>query len=260
MASPRVAVIGDGLIGRSVRLAWERAVTDARVVSLEAGDDPSLVSSADIIILATPVAAILEWLPRLPALAADAQLIMDTGSTKRAISDVARAVSLPRFVPGHPMAGGATSGPAHARADLFDRRPWLLVDATVPAALHDEATAFVTTLGATAVWLPDATTHDTIVAAVSHLPQVVSSVLRSTIIDAVGEEGVRLAGAGYRDTTRLAASAATLWAPILATNADAIAPLLRQVARELDAAADSLTDHAAVDALFTRAQRHLPDP
>ncbi len=260
MTSPRLAVIGDGLIGRSIRLAWERAVPDAHIDSIDAGDDPAALANADIVVLAAPVAAIVEWLPRLPALAPRARLITDAGSTKRTICGTARVVGLPRFVPGHPMAGGTASGPAHARADLFDGRPWLLVDDTVPTGLHDEATAFVAALGAAPVWLPDAATHDAIVAAVSHLPQVVSSVLRSTIIDAVGEEGLHLAGGGYRDTTRLAASAVSVWAPILETNADLIAPLLRQVARELDAVTDRLTDHGAVTALFARAQRHLPDP
>ena len=78
--------------------------------------------------------------------------------------------------------------------------------------------------------------------------------------ETVGAEGIRRAGAGLRDTTRLAASQASVWAPILATNAVAVAPLLRALARELDAAADSLADAHAIERLFDRAHRFSFDP
>ena len=106
----------------------------------------------------------------------------------------------------------------------------------------------------------DGAAHDRLVAAISHLPQVVATALLARVGEAVGADGLRHAGAGLRDTTRLAASAPSVWAPILGTNAAALAPLLRALARDLDAAADTLDDAGAVTALFTRARRFRFDP
>ena len=118
------------------------------------------------------------------------------------------------------------------------------------------ATGFVRGLGAVPVPLDDnGDEHDRLVGAISHLPQVVASALLARVGESVGPGGVKFAGAGLRDTTRLAASHASVWAPILATNATAVAPLLRALASDLDAIADSLTDAGAVERLFERAHR-----
>jgi prephenate dehydrogenase len=87
-----------------------------------------------------------------------------------------------------------------------------------------------------------------------------ASVLLARVGESVGADGLRHAGGGLRDTTRLAASHASMWAPILETNAASIAPLLRDLARDLESAADGLTDRARVDALFARAHRFTFDP
>lgn len=258
----RLVVIGDGLIGRSVQLAWLRQAPGAEVRALEAGDDPAALAAADIVVVATPVDAILAWLPRLAALAPRARLITDVGSTKAAVALAAREAGLSRFVPGHPMAGGSTSGPGAARADLFDGRSWFLCAKDCPPPLVGEAEALVRALGATPVVLPadDGRAHDALVAAISHLPQVVATALRARVGAQVGADGLRHAGAGLRDTTRLADSSAAMWRPILATNASPVAALLRALARDLDGIADQLADAGAVDALFARAQQFPFDP
>lgn len=257
----RLAIVGDGLIGRSIRLAWQRHAPGAEVASFDRGDDLSGLASATIVVLATPVDAIVDLIPRLGTLAPQARLLTDTGSTKLAIVAAARRAGLERFVPGHPMAGGTLSGPSGAHATLFDGRTWFLVTGGVDDEVVERATAFVSALGAVAAPLDDSgAAHDRLVAAISHLPQVVASALLAQVGETVGPEGMRFAGAGLRDTTRLAASQTAMWAPILATNADRIAPLLRDLARELEGAADRLSDAESVARLFARAHRFTFDP
>lgn len=257
----RLAIVGDGLIGRSVQLAWRRRHPGAGVVALDRGDDLAALRSADAVVLAAPVDAILALLPRVAMLAPAAAFITDTGSTKQAIVAAAAEAGLARFVAGHPMAGGTSTGPAGARPDLFDGRPWFLLSGGAAADARQLAQAFVRDLGAEAVPLEDdGVEHDRLVAAISHLPQVVATALRARVGETVGAEGLRFAGAGLRDTTRLAASQASVWGPILASNAPALAPLLRALARDLDEASQRLEDGGATERLFARAHQFTFDP
>lgn len=257
----RLAIVGDGLIGRSVRLACLRRDPSATIVSLDRGDALDALAEAAIVVLAMPVDAILAMLPSLPALAPAARLVTDTGSTKRRIVEAAHAAGVANFVAGHPMAGGTSTGPEDARASLFDGRPWFLLTAPASTEAVARATEFVSGLGAVPVPLADnGDEHDRLVGAISHLPQVVASALLARVGEAVGPAGVRFAGAGLRDTTRIAASQASVWAPILATNAAAVAPLLKALARDLEAIADDLADAGAVERLFDRAHRVTFDP
>lgn len=267
-ASPRVlGVVGLGLIGTSVALAARRRWPDLRVIGVDrpsvllqptvtgaldiASPDLPALASADIIVLATPVDAIAATLARLAAIATDAQLIIDTGSTKRDIMRAAAAAGLQTFVGGHPMAGGAHAGADFARADLFDEQRWFVVDG-LAAERSAAADAFVAGLGARPERV-DAETHDAVMAAVSHLPQVVASVLMTVVGHAVGEAGeTRLAwaGGGLRDTTRLASSSPEMWTSLLASNADQVAPLLLEVSERLGALAGDLRDAPAVARAF----------
>ena len=149
------------------------------------------------------------------------------GSTKRAIVDAARALP-PRFtfVGGHPLGGAAKGGLEHARPDLFTNRPWLLTpsgDGTSDAV--DKLSTFVRALGADPRILPVAA-HDRLLGYLSHLPQLTASALMQVIGDAVGGDGLALAGRGLLDTTRLASSPADIWKDIAATNGDEIRPAL----------------------------------
>jgi len=259
----RIAVVGLGLIGMSIALAIRRAQLDAtligvdhlevarhpRVVETFTTSTPALdaVADADLIIVATPVQAIIETLPRLAAIA-PGTVVTDAGSTKRAIMRAAQAAGLAQFVGGHPMAGSDRTGPDAARADLFDARPWFLIGA--PAAVT-EIGGFVRSLGATPVFMSDdGSEHDRTMAAISHLPQVVVSALMARVGETIGPDGLVYAGSGLRDTTRLAASEASVWQSVLATNADALQPLLLQLAADLQAIAGDLDDPASVRRLF----------
>jgi prephenate dehydrogenase len=250
-----IAVVGPGLIGRSVSLAARRADPEARVIEIDRGDSLDAAAGADVIVLAAPVDAILEII-RSRAELLRGSVTLDTGSTKQAIVYAARDAGLERFIGGHPMAGGATSGPDCARADLFDGRPWFLIPHRADPEALIVARGFVERLRATPVVLDDdGALHDRVMAAVSHLPQVVSSALIAVAGSSAGEH-LAWAGEGLVDTTRLADSSASMWQGILATNTAALAPLLRRLAATLSEAADHLDDPVFVRALFDRAQHH----
>lgn len=267
-ASPRVlGIVGLGLIGTSVALAARRRWPDVRIVGVDrpqvllqsavvaafdaAAPDLHALAEADILVLAAPVDAICETLPRLPEAAPRVHLVIDTGSTKRTIMTAARDTGLETFVGGHPMAGAARGGAALARADLFDDQTWFLVEGLrpAPAAL---ARTFVEGLGAHTQGV-DAKAHDAVMASVSHLPQVVASVLMTVVANAAKADGLGWSGAGLRDTTRLASSPPDMWTSVLASNADLVAPLVADLGARLQALAGQLHDAREVERVFRAA-------
>jgi prephenate dehydrogenase len=153
------------------------------------------------------------------------------------------------------MAGAAAAGPANARADLFDTRLWFLVTHRAEADAIRTARSFVTALGARA-WLleDDGSEHDRMMAAVSHLPQMVAAALMVVAADAAGER-LTWAGSGLRDTTRLADSDAAMWQSIADTNAANLRPLLLEMAARLRRLADQLGDGTSVSELLDAANR-----
>jgi prephenate dehydrogenase len=252
----KIAIVGAGLIGTSVALAAERAWSDLTLTALDRGDTLGAAVGADVIVLATPVNIILDII-RHEASHFGNSLILDTGSTKRTIIRAARDAALANFVGGHPMAGAASTGPAAARADLFDGRPWFLVHADAGSAAAKQAQAFVHALGATPVMFSDdGAEHDSVMAAVSHLPQIVSTALMKVVGDAAGEAGLRWSGTGLRDTTRLAASSASVWEGVLVQNKTELRPLILKLADTLREAADRLEDPVAIQELFAAANRY----
>ncbi len=175
-------------------------------------------------------------------------------SVQRAVHDdlVQAGIDLARVCGSHPMAGKEQSGPAAASASLFLGRPWVLcpsahTSADALAAVRDVASR----CGAEPVELT-AEEHDAAVALVSHLPQVAASAV-AAVLAAQGEE-LALAGPGLQDTTRIAASDPALWVEVLRENAAAVAPLVRELSRELAAAADALdrADAGALEDLLRR--------
>ena len=239
----KIGIVGLGLIGGSIaikaRELWPASLviavdnkdvleTAMRLHAIDvAAEDLIVLAEADLVVLAAPVKqniALLEELDehvRVPA------VVTDTGSTKRDI--VAAARSLPprfTFIGGHPLGGAARGGLEHARPDLFTGRPWLLTpSAETRGDGMEKLTAFVRALGAEPRTLTvDA--HDRLLAFLSHLPQLTASALMQVVGDAVGQDGLALAGRGLADTTRLASSPADIWKDIAATNADEVGPAL----------------------------------
>lgn len=255
MTESSLAIVGPGLIGTSVALAARRRWPSLDIRTIDRGEPLDRIGDALVVMLAAPVDAILQILPALPKAISPHALVIDTGSTKRAIMIAAAMAGLRQFVGGHPMAGGTTFGPDAARADLFDGRTWFLANPDAPDAVR-RAVKFVEALGARPVVLADyGEEHDRLMAAVSHLPQVTASTLMAIVTRVVGEGNLQWAGSGLRDTTRLAASHPEMWQGILATNREELRPLLKYLASELSSFADRLDDADAVKALFDEAAR-----
>ena len=265
-------------IGGSIGLAAKRRVLAGRVLgvgrqqatldvarSLGAIDEGTtdLLQAAgrsDVVVFCTPVDAIAGQVLAAAPLCRPGTLLTDAGSTKAAIvyGVETRIPDGVAFVGSHPLAGSEKRGPEHARADLFDGRPWILISGDADPDLLDRADRFVGALGATPVVVQDnGELHDRIVAAVSHLPQLVATTLLARVGESAGEAGLAWAGAGLRDTTRLAESGPAIWRSIVGTNREAIRPLLKAMAADLDALADRLDDPEAIDRLFARAHRWL---
>lgn len=248
-----LAIVGPGLIGTSVALAAKRRWPDIQIRTVDQGDSLSAIGNARVVVLAAPVSAILGIIPNLPLVISPQTLVIDTGSTKRAIMQAAGAARLTQFVGGHPMTGGTTA--AEARADLFDARPWFLTNPEAPDAVA-RASRLVEGLGARPVVLSDhGEEHDRLMAAVSHLPQVTATMLMSVVARAVGAGNLEWSGSGLRDTTRLASSTAAMWQSVLASNSHELKPLIKYLASELAAFADRLEDPDAVRQLFDEANR-----
>ena len=218
------------------------------------------VGQADLIVLATPVRAILELVPRVGALAPAGCLLMDLGSTKARIVEAMEA--LPphlQAVGGHPMCGKETSGVVAAEADLYEGATFVL---TPLQRTRSEALALaqelVEAVGARPL-LMDAERHDRLVATVSHLPYLLSVSLVATAEEMAAEDELiwELAASGFRDTSRLAASDVTMMLDILLTNRQAVGEMVSRFAHQLSAIAHLLeaNDEWGLRSLMEQAQK-----
>lgn len=241
-----VLVVGAGLIGASVGLGLRALGVDVRLqdpsrttvaLARDVGagrpaapddDEPALV-----VVAAPPdvtAAVVREQLERHPH-----AVVTDVASVKGHVLAELRAsgAALDRYVGSHPMAGRERSGPSAAVPDLFLGRPWVIAESpeSDPAAVL-AVRALAVDLGAVPVTM-DADAHDAAVAAVSHVPQVVSSLVAARLVD-VDERSLGLAGQGLRDVTRIAASDPELWTSILAANSAAVRPILASLRADLD--------------------------
>jgi prephenate dehydrogenase len=268
----RIGIVGLGLIGGSIALAARQIWPGSLVIGVDnkdvletamrlhaidvAADDLIVLAEADVVILAAPVRQNLALVGELDEHVRQPAVVTDTGSTKRAIVEAARHLP-PRFtfVGGHPLGGAAASGLDHARPDLFKGRPWLFTPAGDAAGdALDRLLAFASALGA----VPRVTTaeaHDRLMAFLSHLPQLTASALMQVVGDAVGNEGLALAGRGLVDTTRLASSPPDIWKDIAATNADAIGVALDTLVELLRDLRHDLTAGDRLEDVFVAAAR-----
>ncbi len=232
-------VVGYGRNEKTLRRARKLGILDGYF--LDAGDFPS---DTDFLVLATPVSAIApvtrSFLPRIHREC----LISDVGSVKRrVVADMERLLKRgPSFVGAHPIAGSDQWGPDPARADLFVRRRCILTptNRTDPGALKKLRT-FWRRVGAK-VELMDVRLHDRILGVVSHLPHVAAYALVNAL-ERTKVESLDLAaycGAGFKDTTRIAASRPELWRDICLLNREAVLKGIREYARGLERIADCI--------------------
>jgi prephenate dehydrogenase len=257
MMFEQLGLIGCGMMGGSFALALKRAGLVKRVVGyskspstterarqlgvidVEAPSALLAVSGADLVLLAVPVSATEATFKAIRHLVRSNVLIMDVGSTKREVIDAARRVLKDQvgvFVPAHPIAGKEVAGVEHADAELYHGRQVILtpIERTLTAQL-EKANQLWTALGCHVKHMsPEA--HDAAYAAVSHLPHMVSFALMNAIeSQSQGQDFLSLAGPGFRDFTRIAASDPAVWRDILMSNREELLAQSRHFQRALHA-------------------------
>jgi prephenate dehydrogenase len=277
----KLLVVGVGLIGGSFALAQKAAGAAGTIVgvgrgrvNLEEAANLGIIDRAvtldgkwtqelattDIVLLAAPVAQYRALFDAMAPHLGPHTIVTDAGSTKQDVIAAARATlgaALPRFVPGHPIAGTEQSGAAAAFSTLYAERNVVLtpMPETDPLALATVAAAWQT-CGARVRTL-DAATHDRVFAAVSHLPHVLAFALVDELAarpDA--EELFRFAASGFRDFTRIAASSPEMWRDVALANRDAIMTEIAAYRRQLDriAALVAAGDGVGLEAVFGNAR------
>jgi len=236
----QLGLIGCGLMGGSFALALKKAKLVKRVVGyskspstterarqmgvidVEAPSALLAVSGADIVLLAVPVSATESTFKAIRHLVGPNTLVMDVGSTKRDVVDAARRVlrdNLGAFVPCHPITGKEVSGVEHADADLYAGKQVIItpIERTFTVQLQ-KAVDVWTALGCHVTKISPQS-HDAAYAAVSHLPHLIAFALINGITGQDhGKEFMSLAGPGFRDFSRIAASDPPMWRDILIAN------------------------------------------
>ena len=253
----QLGVIGCGLMGGSFALALKRAGLVKRVIGyskspsttekakklgiIDTAAESALlaVSGSDIVLIAVPVSATEATFKAIRHLVEPGVLLMDVGSTKRDVVDAARRVLKDRissFVPAHPIAGKEVAGIAHADATLYNGRQVILtpLPQTSPELVQKATDAWAAIGSQVLRMTPE--NHDAAFAAVSHLPHLLAfAYFNSVARQPAGRDYLSLAGPGFRDFTRIAASDPTVWRDILMSNREELLKQTMRVRHALEA-------------------------
>jgi prephenate dehydrogenase len=266
----RVLILGTGLLGASTGLAlraagftgsiigWDKDTKQSEVALASKAID-SLATNAlaaaeasQLILLATPVYAILDWMEQLAPILGPTHLVTDVGSTKALITQTGnRLFSHPGragFLPGHPMAGKEVSGAAQADAGLFQGAVWIFTSESEsetakenPPVMSFQSTElaaswrhWVEAIGCRTLDL-EAKRHDELVAWVSHLPQFLATALTALLQTELGNapELTAVGGRALREMTRLGSSPYSMWRDVALTNTEAVAAALQALEQRL---------------------------
>ncbi|HET9184462.1 MAG TPA: prephenate dehydrogenase/arogenate dehydrogenase family protein [Candidatus Angelobacter sp.] len=258
MAFKQITIIGTGLIGGSMGMALKAAgfagsivgcdrqgVLDRaramRAIDLGTEDPVEAIQGSDLIVLATPVGAIIDLIERIGPLASPNALITDAGSTKREIVERARSVfgenAASRFIGGHPMAGKEHSGLENAESRLFTNAVWLLTPyggQEIDKGKIKEYRDLLEGIGARIIRMePDR--HDRLCAWISHLPQMISTAVAGALVEEFGAnpDVHAIGGRALREMTRIASSPYSMWRDIAYTNAANIEHAMHQLEQRL---------------------------
>jgi len=272
MSIRQITIIGTGLIGGSLALALRKKKFAGRIIGCDregtlekarmrgAIDDGTVnpgdaVRGSDVVVLATPVLAIVDLIERVgPVLPAKA-LLTDVGSTKTAVVECAGKVFgkdvAKRFLAGHPMAGKELSGVDYADADLFQNAVWFLSE--LPGQnLNDgviaEFTGWIDVIGARIAVLP-AEEHDRLCAWISHVPQMMSTALAAALVEEYGAEAPLLPAGGraLQEMTRIAASPYSMWRDVAISNKKNLQDALWKVEQRLAHIRENLATRQLAD-------------
>lgn len=249
-----VLIVGTGLIGASIGCAltrqgaevhlWDLDPANAMVAAGRGAGVLSLLDPGDyrLVIVATPPSAVASTIAERLRWHRNA-VVTDTASVKSAVLSALRErdIDLSRYVGSHPMSGTQYTGPLTAVPELFVDRTWVLTPRPENSAESIERVRMLAGLcGARTVTL-DTRDHDTAVAEVSHLPQLMS-ILTAANLRHAARSHLPLAGGGIRDVTRIAQSQTEMWRQILTANRTAVREQLGQVREDLDTLINVLDD------------------
>ena len=279
MDTLHLAIIGVGLIGGSFGLAVKEKLRERVHItglcrsrsSIEAAlrrgavdeasaDAASAVRGADIVYLSTPVLQMVSMVETIRPFLKKGAEVTDAGSTKEYLWNEIPP-RLPEgvyYVSGHPMTGKEKSGVEAADKDLFRHKCYVLMEeTTAPPEIYQRVADLIKLTGANLTTL-DVKRHDRCAAVISHVPHVTAAAL-VTLLDRSGGDlsaALKLAGGGFKDTTRIASSNADMWADICLTNSAAIAEYLRHLTVILEEVVDAVEagDRAALYDYFTAAK------
>ena len=254
----QITIIGTGLIGGSLALALRKKKFAGRIVgcdreatlekarrrsAIDAGspNPGDAVRGSQVVVLATPVLAIVDLIERVGPVLPTKALLTDVGSTKSAI--VERALQVfgknagKRFLAGHPMAGKELSGVDYADADLFQNAVWFftpLPGQSLNEGLFAEYAGWIDQTGARIAMLP-ADDHDRLCAWISHVPQMMSTALAAALVEEFGAEAPLLPAGGraLQEMTRISASPYSMWRDIAISNKKNLEDALSKVEQRL---------------------------
>ena len=260
-----VRIIGSGLIGTSIALALKSKNVSIQMVDKDLKAQKlatdlvvgEILENPDLVIVCASLAENLNLI--VSALKENPRsIVMDVSSVKSNLLDEVAKLSgnTSNFLSTHPMAGREVSGAQSARSDLFLGRAWIGISSDVTS---EDAKNFLTQLveicGATLYWLTDAE-HDGAVAAISHLPQILSTGLAYTL-DQDGVDSLNLSGQGLRDLLRLSGSNPRLWSELLVANKDALAEYLQSMSSTISLFQKSLetADFKKLEEIFSVGNR-----
>lgn len=253
----KVRIVGAGLIGTSIGLrlkaagiAVEIVDIDTKVMKLAADLVKSeAITEPDLIIVTVPVSVnqqiCIEQLNSNPN-----STVCDFASVKSDLLLKVKELSdnQENFFSLHPMAGREVSGAENARADLFAGRAWIGISDSFKNEKNKKmALELVAISGGTLYWL-NSKEHDEVVAKISHLPQILSSVIAS-LLENISSENLNLAGQGLRDLTRLASGDSNLWSQILIANNKSIVPTLELLIQQLTEVKENLASNKSLELL-----------
>jgi prephenate dehydrogenase len=275
----QITIIGTGLIGGSLGLALRQKKFAGGIIgcdrdatlekartrgAIDAGtsNPGDSIRGSQLVVLATPVLAILDLIDRLGPTLPARTLLTDVGSTKAAVVERAEKVfgnhAPKRFLAGHPMAGKESSGVDYADPDLFHNAVWFITP--LPGqSLNDgllcEYASWIDRIGARIAVLP-AAEHDHLCAWISHVPQMVSTALAAALVDEFGAEAPLLPAGGraLQDMTRISASPYSMWRDIGISNQKNLESALSKVEQRLAHIRENLATRQLADE-FERAHQ-----
>lgn len=249
-----ICIIGLGLLGGSTALGLKSLSRRFRIVGVETNDEHAAqalsfgivnkilsleegIQQAEVIVLATPVNAILKLLPQVLDMISEKKIVIDLGSTKELICSLVHHHSKRgRFVAGHPIAGTEYSGPQAAFAKLLPGKQMILCERerSDVDALEMVENLFKLKLKMRVSYM-SASDHDRHIAYVSHLSHISSFALSNTVLDREKDERsiFEMAGSGFSSTVRLAKSSPNMWAPIFTQNTKNISQALEAYIKNL---------------------------